>query len=188
MSLLRTRPFRSPHHTTSYVGLVGGGTYPQPGEISLAHNGVLFLDELPEFKRNVLEVLRQPMEDRVVNIARAKQTVEFPANFMLVAAMNPCPCGYYNHPTQECVCQPGAVEKYLNRISGPLLDRIDLHIEVVPVPFEDLANKQPGEKALKSENVSWRQEKFNRNASLICLTYTEMLRCQQNDTEILHLG
>lgn len=149
VSLLRTRPFRSPHHTTSYVGLVGGGTYPQPGEISLAHNGVLFLDELPEFKRNVLEVLRQPMEDRVVNIARAKQTVEFPANFMLVAAMNPCPCGYYNHPTQECVCQPGAVEKYLNRISGPLLDRIDLHIEVVPVPFEDLANKQPGEKSIE---------------------------------------
>ena len=149
VSLLRTRPFRSPHHTTSYVGLVGGGTYPQPGEISLAHNGVLFLDELPEFKRNVLEVLRQPMEDRVVNIARAKQTVEFPANFMLVAAMNPCPCGYYNHPTQECVCQPGAVEKYLNRISGPLLDRIDLHIEVVPVPFEDLANKQLGEKSIE---------------------------------------
>lgn len=147
LSLLKSRPFRSPHHTTSYVGLVGGGAYPQPGEISLAHNGVLFLDELPEFKRNVLEVLRQPMEDRVVTIARAKQTIEFPASFMLVAAMNPCPCGYYNHPTQECTCQPGAVEKYLNRISGPLLDRIDLHIEVVPVPFEELSKKRMGEKS-----------------------------------------
>ena len=147
LSLLKSRPFRSPHHTTSYVGLVGGGAYPQPGEISLAHNGVLFLDELPEFKRNVLEVLRQPMEDRVVTIARAKQTIEFPASFMLVAAMNPCPCGYYNHPTQECTCQPGAVEKYLNRISGPLLDRIDLHIEVVPVPFEELSKKSIGEKS-----------------------------------------
>ena len=147
LSLLKSRPFRSPHHTTSYVGLVGGGAYPQPGEISLAHNGVLFLDELPEFKRNVLEVLRQPMEDRVVTIARAKQTIEFPASFMLVAAMNPCPCGYYNHPTQECTCQPGAVEKYLNRISGPLLDRIDLHIEVVPVPFEELSKKSMGEKS-----------------------------------------
>lgn len=146
-SLLKTRPFRSPHHTTSYVGLVGGGAYPQPGEISLAHNGVLFLDELPEFKRNVLEVLRQPMEDRVVTIARAKQTTEFPANFMLVAAMNPCPCGYYNHPTQDCTCQPGVVEKYLNRISGPLLDRIDLHIEVTPVPFEELSKKEIGEKS-----------------------------------------
>lgn len=147
LSLLKSRPFRSPHHTTSYVGLVGGGAYPQPGKISLAHNGVLFLDELPEFKRNVLEVLRQPMEDRVVTIARAKQTIEFPASFMLVAAMNPCPCGYYNHPTQECTCQPGAVEKYLNRISGPLLDRIDLHIEVVPVPFEELSKKSAGEKS-----------------------------------------
>ncbi len=147
LSLLKTRPFRSPHHTTSYVGLVGGGTYPQPGEISLAHNGVLFLDELPEFKRSVLEVLRQPMEDRVVTIARAKQTIEFPANFMLVAAMNPCPCGYYNHPTQECSCIPGSVEKYLNKISGPLLDRIDLHVEVVPVPFEELSKKNSGEKS-----------------------------------------
>lgn len=145
LSLLKTRPFRSPHHTTSYVGLVGGGAYPQPGEISLAHNGVLFLDELPEFKRSVLEVLRQPMEDRVVTIARAKQTIEFPANFMLVAAMNPCPCGYYNHPTQDCTCQPGSVEKYLNKISGPLLDRIDLHVEVVPVPFEELSKKSAGE-------------------------------------------
>lgn len=145
VSLLQTRPFRSPHHTTSYVGLVGGGTYPQPGEVSLAHNGVLFLDEFGEFKRNVLEVLRQPMEDRVVTIARAKQTVEFPASFMLVAAMNPCPCGYYNHPTMECTCKPGTVEQYLNRISGPILDRIDLHVEVTPVPFDDLTKIKTGE-------------------------------------------
>lgn len=147
VSLMHARPFRSPHHTTSYVGLVGGGTYPQPGEISLAHNGVLFLDELPEFKRQVLEVLRQPMEDRMVTIARAKQTVEFPANFMLVAAMNPCPCGYYNHPTKECACKPGQVETYLSRISGPLLDRIDLHIETFPLSYEELAAKKPGEKS-----------------------------------------
>ena len=147
VSLMRTRPFRSPHHTTSYVGLVGGGTYPQPGEISLAHNGVLFLDELPEFKRQVLEVLRQPMEDRQVTIARAKQTVEFPANFMLVAAMNPCPCGYYNHPTKECTCKPGQVETYLSRISGPLLDRIDLHIETFPISYDELAQKKTGEKS-----------------------------------------
>lgn len=147
VSLMRTRPFRNPHHTTSYVGLVGGGTYPQPGEISLAHNGVLFLDELPEFKRQVLEVLRQPMEDRMVTIARAKQTVEFPANFMLVAAMNPCPCGYYNHPTKECTCKPGQVETYLSRISGPLLDRIDLHIETFPISYDELSQKKLGEKS-----------------------------------------
>jgi len=146
-SLITTRPFRAPHHTISDAGLVGGGTYPQPGEISLAQNGVLFLDELPEFKRTVLEVMRQPMEDRVVTISRARITVEFPANFMLVAAMNPCPCGYYNHPEKACVCSPGAVKKYLNRISGPLFDRIDLHVEVVPVPFRDLAEAPPGEKS-----------------------------------------
>lgn len=127
------------------MGLVGGGTYPQPGEISLAHNGVLFLDELPEFKRNVLEVMRQPMEDRMVTIARAKQTVEFPANFMLVAAMNPCPCGYYNHPTKECTCKPGQVESYLSKISGPLMDRIDLHVETAPLSYEELAQKTNGE-------------------------------------------
>lgn len=146
-SLITTRPFRSPHHTISDAGLVGGGTYPQPGEISLAQNGVLFLDELPEFKRTVLEVMRQPMEDRVVTISRARITVEFPASFMLVAAMNPCPCGYYNHPEKACVCSPGAVKKYLNRISGPLFDRIDLHVEVVPVPFKDLAEAPPAEKS-----------------------------------------
>jgi len=144
-SLILNRPFRSPHHTISDAGLVGGGPYPQPGEISLAHNGVLFLDELPEFKRTVLEVMRQPMEDRVVTISRARITVEYPAGFMLVAAMNPCPCGYYNHPTRACVCSPGAVKRYLNRISGPLFDRIDLHVEVVPVPFKDLSDVQPGE-------------------------------------------
>lgn len=144
-SLLRTRPFRSPHHTISDAGLVGGGTYPQPGEISLAHNGVLFLDELPEFKRQVLEVMRQPMEDRIVTISRAKVSLDFPANFMLVAAMNPCPCGYYNHPDRQCTCPPGAVQKYLNRISGPLMDRIDLHVEVVPVAYNDLSDKHRGE-------------------------------------------
>ena len=126
------RPFRSPHHTVSDVALVGGGTNPQPGEISLAHNGVLFLDELPEFKRSVLEVLRQPMEERQVTISRAKMTMDYPASFMLVAAMNPCPCGYYNDPYHECTCNPGIVSRYLNKVSGPLMDRIDLHIEVVP--------------------------------------------------------
>ena len=144
-ALISIRPFRSPHHTTSDVALVGGGTIPQPGEISLAHNGVLFLDELPEFKRAVLEVLRQPMEDRKVTISRAKITMEYPSNFMLIAAMNPCPCGYYNHPETECTCPPGAVHKYLNKISGPLLDRIDLHVEVVPVPFKELINKKSSE-------------------------------------------
>jgi magnesium chelatase family protein len=138
-SLMTERPFRAPHHTISDVALVGGGTYPQPGEISLAHNGVLFLDELPEFKRTVLEVMRQPLEDRKITISRAKFSVEYPASLMLVASMNPCPCGYYNHPTKECVCAPGMVPKYLNKISGPLLDRIDIHLEVVPVPFKKLS-------------------------------------------------
>ncbi len=141
-SLMTLRPFRSPHHTISDVALVGGGTYPQPGEISLAHNGVLFLDELPEFQRSVLEVMRQPLEDRVITISRAKFSVEYPASFMLVASMNPCPCGYYNHPDKDCVCSPGIRQKYLNKISGPLLDRIDIHIEVVPVPFEKLSGKE----------------------------------------------
>lgn len=139
-SLVTTRPFRSPHHTISDVALVGGGTYPQPGEISLSHNGVLFLDELPEFKRTVLEVMRQPLEDRLITISRAKFTVEYPASFMLVASMNPCPCGFFNHPEKVCVCTPGVVQKYLNKISGPLLDRIDIHIEVVPVPFDKLSD------------------------------------------------
>ena len=143
--LISQRPFRSPHHTISNVAMTGGGSFPQPGEISLAHNGVLFLDELPEFSRNVLEVLRQPLEDRKISISRVKFNVEYPASFMLVASMNPCPCGYYNHPTKACVCTPGQVQKYLNRISGPLLDRIDLQIEVTPVPFEKMSEVQPGE-------------------------------------------
>lgn len=144
-SLINVRPFRSPHHTISDVALVGGGGFPQPGEISLAHNGVLFLDELPEFKRTVLEVLRQPIEDRKVSISRAKFTVDYPASFMLVASMNPCPCGFYNHPEKECVCSPGVVQKYLSKISGPLLDRIDLHVEVTPVSFNELSEKSAGE-------------------------------------------
>jgi len=148
-SLMTMRPFRSPHHTISDVALVGGGTFPQPGEISLAHNGVLFLDELPEFKRTVLEVMRQPLEDRVISISRARFAVEYPASFMLVASMNPCPCGYYNHPTKPCVCAPGMVQKYLNRISGPLLDRIDIHLEVVPVPFNKLSELRVGEPSEK---------------------------------------
>ncbi|MBS1653749.1 MAG: YifB family Mg chelatase-like AAA ATPase [Bacteroidetes bacterium] len=139
-TLVSKRPFRSPHHTISDVALVGGGGNPQPGEISLAHNGVLFLDELPEFKRTVLEVMRQPMEERRVTISRAKVAVDFPASFMLIASMNPCPCGFYNHPEKECTCPPGAVQKYLNKISGPLLDRIDLHVEVTPVPFSELSS------------------------------------------------
>ncbi len=138
-TIVSKRPFRSPHHTISDVALVGGGGIPQPGEISLAHNGVLFLDELPEFKRQVLEVMRQPMEERKVTISRAKVAVDFPASFMLIASMNPCPCGFYNHPERECSCPPGAVQKYLNKVSGPLLDRIDLHVEVTPVSFGELS-------------------------------------------------
>ncbi len=139
-SLISKRPFRSPHHTVSDAALVGGGGVPQPGEISLAHNGVLFLDELPEFKRTVLEVMRQPMEERRVTISRAKMAIDFPANFMLIASMNPCPCGFYNHPEKSCTCPGGAVQKYLNKVSGPLLDRIDLHVEVTPVAFSELTN------------------------------------------------
>ncbi len=138
-TLITRRPFRSPHHTISDVALVGGGGFPMPGEISLAHNGVLFLDELPEFKRTVLEVMRQPLGDRKINISRARYSIDFPANFMLVASMNPCPCGFYNHPEKNCVCGNGIIQKYLNKISGPLLDRIDLHIEVVPVSFEKIS-------------------------------------------------
>lgn len=150
-SLVSKRPFRSPHHTISDVALVGGGGVPQPGEISLAHNGVLFLDELPEFKRTVLEVMRQPMEERRVTISRAKVAIDFPANFMLIASMNPCPCGFYNHPEKECTCPAGAVQKYLNKISGPLLDRIDLHVEVTPVAFSELSNNTT--KGEPSENI-----------------------------------
>ena len=146
-TLVSKRPFRSPHHTISDVALVGGGGNPQPGEISLAHNGVLFLDELPEFKRTVLEVMRQPMEERKVTISRAKIALDFPASFMLIASMNPCPCGYFNHPERECTCGPGVVQKYLSRISGPLLDRIDLHVEVTPVAFNELSGSMQYEKS-----------------------------------------
>jgi magnesium chelatase family protein len=146
-SLMTERPYRSPHHTISDVALVGGGIHPQPGEISLAHNGVLFLDELPEFKRTVLEVMRQPLEDRKVSISRARFSVEYPASFMLVASMNPCPCGFYNHPEKECVCGAGVVQKYLSKISGPLLDRIDLHVEVTPVNFAELSSSRPAERS-----------------------------------------
>ena len=147
-SLITQRPFRSPHHTISDVALVGGGSFPQPGEISLSHNGVLFLDELPEFKRTVLEVMRQPLEDRRISISRARFTIDYPASFMLVSSMNPCPCGYFNHPDKKCVCSPGVVQKYLSKISGPLLDRIDLHIEVVPVPFNKLAESPASENSI----------------------------------------
>ncbi len=148
ISLMTIRPFRSPHHTISDVALVGGGAFPQPGEISLAHNGVLFLDELPEFQRTVLEVMRQPLEDRKVNISRARFSVDYPASFMLMASMNPCPCGYYNHPDKDCVCGAGVVQKYLNKISGPLLDRIDIHLEVIPVPFDKLNEEEDGENSV----------------------------------------
>jgi len=172
-SLLAQRPFRNPHHTISDVALVGGGTFPQPGEISLAHNGVLFLDELPEFKRTVLEVLRQPLEDRKICISRAKFAIEYPASFMLVSSMNPCPCGYHNHPERECVCSPGMVQKYLSRISGPLLDRIDIHIEIVPVPFDKLSEEshpEPStnirERVIKARLIQ--EERFKDSKGVYC--------------------
>ncbi|HEY5916221.1 MAG TPA: YifB family Mg chelatase-like AAA ATPase [Chryseolinea sp.] len=172
-SLLTTRPFRSPHHTISDVAFVGGGGNPQPGEISLANNGVLFLDELPEFKRSVLEVMRQPMEERRVTISRAKVSIEYPANFMLIASMNPCPCGYFNHPEKECVCGPGIVQRYLSRISGPLLDRIDLHVEVVPVSFDEMtANRKTESSAEIRERVvrarDIQAERFRNEEAIYC--------------------
>ncbi len=172
-SLMTQRPFRSPHHTISDVALVGGGAFPQPGEISLAHNGVLFLDELPEFKRQVLEVMRQPLEDRLITISRAKFSVEYPASFMLVTSMNPCPCGYYNHPSKECVCAPGMVAKYLNKISGPLLDRIDIHLEVVPVPFKKLSEQAPTEPSstIRQRVISAREiqsQRFHDSEGVFC--------------------
>lgn len=172
-SLMTVRPFRSPHHTISDVALVGGGTNPQPGEISLAHNGVLFLDELPEFKRTVLEVMRQPLEERRVTISRAKCTVDYPASFMLVASMNPCPCGFYNHPEKECICAPGVVQKYLSKISGPLLDRIDLHVEVTPVDFNELTSLRTTEKSepirnrvIKARGIQ--NKRFEGKADVFC--------------------
>ncbi len=172
-SLMTHRPFRSPHHTISDVAMVGGGAFPQPGEISLAHNGVLFLDELPEFNRSVLEVMRQPLEDRAITISRAKFSIEYPAGFMLVAAMNPCPCGYYNHPDKKCVCAPGAVQKYLNKISGPLLDRIDIQIEIVPVPFEKIADKTPSEssneirkRVIRARKIQ--EDRFKKTTGVYC--------------------
>ncbi|MBD5355866.1 MAG: YifB family Mg chelatase-like AAA ATPase [Bacteroides sp.] len=171
--LMTQRPFRTPHHTVSSVALVGGGTNPMPGEISLAHNGVLFLDEFPEFPRQVLEVMRQPIEDRVITVARAKYTVNYPASFMLVASMNPCPCGYYGHPTKRCTCAPGAVTRYMNRISGPLLDRIDLQIEIQPVSFDDMANTAPAEsseairrRVIEARNVQ--QLRFQGERGIYC--------------------
>jgi magnesium chelatase family protein len=172
-SLIAQRPFRSPHHTISDVALVGGGGNPQPGEISLSHNGVLFLDELPEFKRTVLEVMRQPLEERKVTISRAKVSVDYPANFMLIASMNPCPCGYYNHPEKECVCGPGIVQRYLNKVSGPLLDRIDLHVEVTPVRFEEMTSTQKTEAstAIRERVVAARNlqgERFANSPEIFC--------------------
>ncbi|MCB0508814.1 MAG: YifB family Mg chelatase-like AAA ATPase [Bacteroidetes bacterium] len=181
-SLLYQRPFRSPHHTVSNAALVGGGSNPQPGEISLAHNGVLFLDELPEFKRDVLEVMRQPMEERKVNISRTRFTIDYPANFMLIASMNPCPCGYYNHPEKDCVCAPGVVHKYLNKISGPLLDRIDLHVEVIPVKLEDLSSKRTSEKseAIRNRVIAARQIQEKRFADSAIHCNAQMATNQTN--------
>jgi magnesium chelatase family protein len=176
-SLMAQRPFRSPHHTISDVALVGGGNHPQPGEISLAHNGVLFLDELPEFKRTVLEVLRQPLEERRVTISRAKFSVDYPCSMMLVASMNPCPCGYFNHPEKECVCAPGVVQKYLSKISGPLLDRIDIHIEVTPVNFDELnENREHQEQSIQIRDrvVKAREIQNNRYEKLPLYSNAQM--------------
>lgn len=172
-TLVSRRPFRSPHHTISDVALVGGGGNPQPGEISLAHNGVLFLDELPEFKRNVLEVMRQPIEERKVTISRAKMAIDFPASFMLIASMNPCPCGFHNHPERDCSCPPGGVQKYLNKVSGPLLDRIDLHVEVTPVAFGELSSQRPSESSadIRARVIQARErqaERYQEQTGIYC--------------------
>ncbi|MEY3238719.1 MAG: hypothetical protein RIR11_157 [Bacteroidota bacterium] len=193
-ALITTRPFRSPHHTISDVALVGGGSDPMPGEISLAHNGVLFLDELPEFKRSALEVMRQPMEERRVTISRAKVSVDYPASFMLVASMNPCPCGYYNHPEKDCVCGPGVVKRYVSKISGPLLDRIDLHVEVTPVSYDELSSKERPkitsteirERVLRAREVQ--DERFKDIKEVYCNAHmpSRMVRevCQLSDAGI----
>ncbi len=182
-TLMTQRPFRTPHHTVSPVALVGGGSNPQPGEISLAHNGVLFLDEFPEFPRNVLEVLRQPLEDRVINVSRAKYSIDYPASFTLVASMNPCPCGYYGHPSKPCTCMPGQVAKYMNRISGPLLDRIDMQVEIQPVSFEDMAHAPRGEssaeirqRVIRARNIQ--QERYKNERDIYCNA--------QMNTRLLH--
>ncbi|MPL89142.1 Competence protein ComM [bioreactor metagenome] len=183
-SLMTQRPFRSPHHSISHVAMVGGGAYPQPGEISLATNGILFLDELPEFNRSVLEVMRQPLEDRYINISRAKFSVNYPASFMLVASMNPCPCGYYNHPERPCLCPPGAVQKYMNKISGPLLDRIDIQIEIVPVPFEKISIQTPSEpsahvreRVIKARAIQ--EERFKADPGIYCNAQMETKQLHQ---------
>lgn len=194
--LVAVRPFRSPHHTISDVALVGGGGVPQPGEISLSHNGVLFLDELPEFKRTVLEVMRQPLEDRVVTVSRAKFSVEYPASFMLIASMNPCPCGFYNHPEKACQCPPGMVQKYLNKISGPLLDRIDIHVEVTPVSFKELSLERLSEKShsVRERVVKARQVQDKRyeandrvhcNAQMSSKQLREICKIDEAGTELL---
>src|SRR5574344_957636 len=173
MSLITCRPFRNPHHTISQIAMVGGGSTPQPGEISLANHGVLFLDELPEFNKSVLEVLRQPLEDRRISISRAKYSLEYPTNFMMVASMNPCPCGYYNHPTRECICNPGQVQRYMGKISGPLLDRIDIQIEIVPVPFEKISDTRKSESsaAIRERVIAARnieEERFADEPGIYC--------------------
>ncbi len=172
-SLITQRPFRAPHHTISQVALCGGGANPQPGEMSLAHNGVLFADELPEFSRSVLEVMRQPLEDRKITIARAKYTIEYPCSFMFVASMNPCPCGYYGDPTHQCVCSPGQIQRYMNKISGPLLDRIDLQIEISALPFSDISKAEPGEpsSAIRERVIAARrrqEERFKEHKGIHC--------------------
>jgi len=183
-TLIATRPFRSPHHTISDVALVGGGGNPQPGEISLANNGVLFLDELPEFKRSVLEVMRQPLEERRVTISRAKISLDFPANFMLIASMNPCPCGFYNHPEKDCMCAPGVVQRYLNKISGPLLDRIDLHVEVTPVSFDEMtadrkaeSSEQIRERVIKAWEIQL--ERFSQHEDTQSIHSNAMMNTQR---------
>ncbi len=197
-SLIATRPFRSPHHTISQAALVGGGVNPQPGEISLAHNGVLFADELAEFNRSVLELLRQPLEDRVISISRAKYSITYPCNFMFVAAMNPCPCGYYNHPMRHCVCTPGQITKYMNRISGPLMDRFDLQIEVVPLTFEQLSQSQPGEssaairerviKARKIQEERYRDHKgIHCNAQMTTALMRQYATPDEQSAEMLRM-
>jgi magnesium chelatase family protein len=199
-ALVRQRPFRAPHHTISDVALVGGGGVPMPGEISLAHHGVLFLDELPEFKRSVLEVLRQPMEERQVTISRARFSVNFPANFMLIASMNPCPCGFYNHPEKPCLCHPGAVKRYLNKISGPLLDRIDLHVEVTPVSYDELTDAKPSaegsvtirDRVIAARKIQWKrfesQENVYSNAQMSGRLIRQYCTLNQASTKMLEVA